>query len=223
MRIRVGPASVLLEDKGDRICKHMAAGAEFEPETLEVWGRLCLASKGRVVIDVGAYSGLFTIAAALLECWPHAFEPMPRNKGRVVSNLMDNGGIELRNRAKVHEVALSDREGETVIHWNPSVPGLTSGASLVNRNLGAQRIEALPVVVRTLDSFGFQDVAAIKIDVERAEPEVLRGARETIARCKPTLFVEVLGEKEEAAVLQAVEGYQVAKRLDTRNWMMVPA
>lgn len=223
MRIAVGnAASVILEDKGDRICRHMANGASFEPDTLAAWGALCLANKGRVMVDVGAYSGLFTIAAAVLDCWVHAFEPMPDNKKRIEANLMLNGGLCLRNRVKLHHLALSDADGETVIHYNPAVVGMTSGASLVNAKLGKQPIKELPVKVRTLDSFNLEDVAAIKIDVERAEPNVLRGARETLARCKPTLFVEVLGEAEESAVLAAVEGYEVAQRLDERNWLMVP-
>lgn len=227
MRVAVGSASVVLEDKGDRICKHMEHGALFEPETLAAWGALCLASKGRVVVDVGAYSGLFTIGAALLGCRVHAFEPMPRNHERVLENVFANGGAELVARVNVHEVALSDGNGQTVLHWNPSVPGLTSGASLVNSRLGNQKIEARPVEIRTLDSYELHDLAAIKIDVERGEPGVLRGARETLARCRPTLIVEVLGEAEERAVLQAVVGYEVAQRLDTRNgrpanWLMVP-
>lgn len=46
------------------------------------------------------------------------------------------------------------------------------------------------VQMRTLDSFNFEGVGLIKIDVEGYELEVLKGAVETIARCKPVLYVE---------------------------------
>ena len=46
--------------------------------------------------------------------------------------------------------------------------------------------------MRTLDSYGFRDVRAIKVDVEGSEMEVLDGGRETILRDRPALIVELL-------------------------------
>lgn len=223
MKIPVGPVTVDLEDHGDRICVHMLSGKGFEPHTLAVWGHLCLAAKGRPVVDAGAYSGLFTIAAAMIGAQPHAFEPMPLNAKRIVNNAHRNGGQELRNQIKLHRMGLSDEAGRIAINFNPAVTGLTSGASIVNRKLGNLPSERQMIEVRALDSFGFTDLAAIKIDVERAEPNVLRGAHETLARCRPTLIVEVLGAAEKAAVKAAAPGYEVAEVLDERNWLMVPS
>ena len=42
----------------------------------------------------------------------------------------------------------------------------------------------------TLDGFAFDHIALIKVDVEGHELQVLKGARETIERCKPILYVE---------------------------------
>ncbi len=44
---------------------------------------------------------------------------------------------------------------------------------------------------RTLDSFNFQDVDLIKIDVEGSELFVLEGAVDTIRRCQPVVQVEL--------------------------------
>jgi FkbM family methyltransferase len=60
-----------------------------------------------------------------------------------------------------------------------------AGASYVSEGGG------LPV--RTLDSYGLENLRFIKIDVEGFEPRVLRGAKETIARCQPIMFVEMNG------------------------------
>jgi tetratricopeptide (TPR) repeat protein len=46
------------------------------------------------------------------------------------------------------------------------------------------------VRVTPIDSLKLKACHVLKIDVEGFEPEVLRGARETIARCRPYLYVE---------------------------------
>ena len=49
---------------------------------------------------------------------------------------------------------------------------------------------AVTIPVITLDSFQLKDVGFIKIDVEGAEYEVLKGAIETINRCRPNVVLE---------------------------------
>lgn len=48
----------------------------------------------------------------------------------------------------------------------------------------------IDVTVSTLDSFEFTDVGFMKIDVEGFEESVLRGGAETIARCRPIMYIE---------------------------------
>ena len=42
-----------------------------------------------------------------------------------------------------------------------------------------------------LDGLALDDVSAMKIDVEGAEQEVLRGALDTLRRCHPVLSIEI--------------------------------
>ena len=51
--------------------------------------------------------------------------------------------------------------------------------------------EEITVRVSTLDGFAFDDVDLIKIDVEGHELSVLRGAIQTLQRCRPALIVEI--------------------------------
>ena len=53
------------------------------------------------------------------------------------------------------------------------------------------------VEVRRLDDFAFENVRFIKADVEGSEREVLDGARETIARDRPALLLELLSGTHE--------------------------
>jgi hypothetical protein len=48
------------------------------------------------------------------------------------------------------------------------------------------------IPVTTLDSYNFDDITMIKIDVENHENEVLRGGMKTIIKNKPIIFVENL-------------------------------
>jgi hypothetical protein len=74
----------------------------------------------------------------------------------------------------------------------------------------------------TIDQMHLDGVRAVKIDVERAEPLVLAGARDTLRRCRPVLLVEALGEWERDAVLAAVPDYRLEAVLDRRNLHLVP-
>jgi FkbM family methyltransferase len=208
--ITAGPLTVRLISEGDRIVASLKDRGPFEPDSLATWARLC--AGGGTVLDIGAYTGLYAIAARKLGCHVHAFEPMPFNRTRFKENCRLNGVSD-----HVNSEAVSDACGEVTITYNP-IP-FTSGASLIRRR-GAQ----LPIRAVTVDSLNLRTCAAIKVDVERAEPLVLLGAQETLRRCRPTLLVEVLGEEEGKAVRGALVGlgYRHDATLDTRNWLMVP-
>ena len=57
--------------------------------------------------------------------------------------------------------------------------------SFVENGSGLSRVRA-----RALDSFQLADVGLIKIDVQGADGEVLAGARDTLARCRPVVVFE---------------------------------
>jgi hypothetical protein len=80
----------------------------------------------------------------------------------------------------------------------------------------------LRVPVVTVDLLDLHNVTAMKIDVERSEPQVLAGARKTIERCKPAIILEVLDDERRKAVRAALPGYVVAYEMDERYWLLMP-
>ena len=50
----------------------------------------------------------------------------------------------------------------------------------------------MPVQVETLDSFNFQNVGFVKVDVEGYEKFVLEGAQQLIAQSRPTIQLEIV-------------------------------
>lgn len=210
----MGSTEVELIESGDSVCRSIAAGTPFEPETLEVWAQLC--EGGGTVIDVGAYAGLFSIAAARLGCRRViAVEPMHAERCRQNFALC---GV----HPELHEACATDHSGMVAFRYNPLVPGMTAGGSLIRPSGGTESVERR-VPAMTLDSLGLEECRAVKIDVERAEPLVLAGARELLRRCRPTLIVEALGDEERRAVLEAAPEYEVVHVADERNLVMVPA
>ncbi|WP_441005376.1 FkbM family methyltransferase [Methylobacterium carpenticola] len=70
-------------------------------------------------------------------------------------------------------------------------------------------------------------VGFIKIDTELMEFETLRGLERTLERWRPTVFVEVMEEREgELAAWAAARGYRIAESqkryLLLRNYVLVP-
>lgn len=209
--IPVGPVTVDLIDD-DRICAHLAKGETFEPRSLARWAEMCSSVEWGFALDVGAYSGLYSIAAKKLGCTVVAFEPMPQMIERFKANC-DLNEVDPMLIPK----AASDQDGESVMHH--TAVNFTSGASMERKTGISQPVKTIKIDTAC---FGVTDITAIKIDVERHEAAVLRGARETLERCKPKLLVEALDENLKAAVLRELPGYRLIEVLDVRNLYLEP-
>lgn len=209
LEIKVGPVTVkLLED--DRICQHIKSGKTFEPHTLAAWADMCI--PGTEVIDVGAYSGLFSIAAAKIGAIPTAIEALPQMQEQLAKNMKLN-----EVSFNVIKAAASDKDGTARLGYNERVH-LTAGASLLRKS-GPGHIVNL---VR-LDDIDVKNVSAIKIDVERLEANVLRGAKTLLALWKPMLIVEFLDESAKDLISLTIPDYDIVSVLDVRNLIMVPS
>lgn len=215
MTVSVGATQVSLLDD-DRICQHLAAGRDFEPVTREAWYRaLRTVPVLGWVIDVGAYSGLFSIAAAKMGHHAVAVEPLIELQERIRQNALLN---HVSNYVTIIPAAATHFTGEIGIGVNDKVH-LTSGASVLRKS--NQRV----VPAWRLDDFepGELPVVAIKIDVERHECAVLEGGRQLIMKHRPTLIVEALNDEARAAVtLALLPNYRLDQRMDDRNMLMVP-
>ena len=139
-------------------------------------------SLGGVFVDVGANIGGYTVRLAR-KSKVYAFEPEPRNYSLLVSNLKLNNLA-----ASTYDYAISDTSGMLKLHTSEyhgrhSIEGARS--SKAGRNHA--RVKAF-----TLDDILLEEdpIDVLKIDVEGAEPKVLGGALNTLAKTK---FVVVEG------------------------------
>lgn len=139
------------------------------------------------ILDIGANIGNHSLFfAKFLNCeMVYSFEPFPRNVELLKQNLHN-----FTHKSKIFEIALSNKEG-TMPLYN-SQAGNFGGFSLHSYSNGSSFVVNPSINVITLDSLNLDNISMIKIDVENHENEVLEGAKQTILRNKPIIFIENL-------------------------------
>jgi FkbM family methyltransferase len=148
------------------------------------------------LVDVGAHEGLLTIPLARLPgARVIAFEPLPPALARLRAALAKAFG-RVPAHVDCRAEALGDHAGEVTLAM-PVLDGVAqeqwaSTAKDYAAHLSPRvTVERFTVPLMRLDDLGLADLTAMKVDAEGAEYEVLRGARETLARCRPVLTLEI--------------------------------
>jgi FkbM family methyltransferase len=158
------------------------------------WRRLNL--RDLIVYDIGAFHGLLTLFFSLQAKEVICFEPNTQNHKRLMENLNLNA---VRN-VKVYKVGVGSRSEKLRMVASPLMPGGASvNSSIVDRLLRSgigTVIEEIPIVALDdeIPKAGLPPPDFIKIDIEGAEIEALKGARNTLEVYQPTLFLEIHGE-----------------------------
>ncbi len=191
----------------DIIGRKIMIDGVFEKRELLALERFLRARNGprRTCLDVGANIGNHALFLAGLFDEVPAFEPNRRTFRLLELNA------ELAPNVRAFEVGLSDREAR--------LPARTERLNVGGARIVAEGEADTTFRVVTLDAFLADrpgvHVDFMKVDVEGHEAQALAGARETLARHRPLLAMEMNVRKEpgpNAAVLDILEaqGYRVA-------------
>lgn len=154
--------------------------------------RLAAYCEGQTFIDVGANAGSATYLLAPFAANVIAIEPNVELVERIQSECKKRG---IEDRVAVLQCVASDKTGTASIYIGLNNNGLSS---VFEDNLSLRPFfvaDATPYEERlvesiAIDDLGLDNVGAIKIDVEGFEGNVVRGAIETIARCRPAIIWE---------------------------------
>ena len=157
----------------------------------------------RICIDIGANVGLWSCDLVKQFEKVIAFEPVAEFRECFKKNVTGSNYI-------IEPVALG--RTESLIEMN-----------IVQGNTGLSHIDPTSVgkgsiPLRTLDSYNYENIDLIKIDVEGFEEEVLAGAMQTILRNKPVLVVEQLKNKTSIKILKSW-GYRVLSQ-HSKDWIL---
>jgi FkbM family methyltransferase len=202
----------LIDNKEDMIKQVVVAGDAWERHSLELLEEHV--EPGSVVVEVGAHIGTHTVPIArLVGPWGrvYSFEPQRKIYRELHHNLALNG---VTNVVALRYAAGS---GDTrIIEMNPATSGNEGGTGV---GAGGDRAE-----LRTVDSFRFERVSVLKIDVEHYENEVLAGAVDTIRRNRPVIVIEIMGgEDYETASPEVMEQIQATwKTLEALDYTVRP-
>lgn len=154
-----------------------------------------------VVVEGGANIGAHTVALSHVAKWVHAFEPWDVPRALLCANVLASS----RGNVLIHPYALGAQEEQGYLQPGDPTKVFHCGGNEVFYE------GTVPIPIKTLDSFNFPRVDLIKLDVEGSETAALEGATETIARCRPLLYVENDKEKYERGLIQLIDslGYRI--------------
>lgn len=141
--------------------------------------------EGDVIYDIGAFAGFYAVIAARHvspEGQVYAFEPIPEHADRIRYNAEIN---DLEN-LNVVKAAVCDKNG-TVNFESQEFFGRNS---IMEYDEGSNSITVSAI---TLDSWmkNHRPPDVIKMDIEGAEIDALRGATELIRKHRPIMLIEV--------------------------------
>lgn len=146
------------------------------------------ARPGATVVDIGAHVGLHTLRMSRrvgASGRVLAVEPSPANAALLARHLAWN---ECANTSVV-AMAVADHAGQQTFSYRPDATDPAACANSLCYDIGGT---AADVETTTIDALcqGLAP-ALVKIDVEGAELLSLRGARDLLARCAPTVIVAI--------------------------------
>lgn len=156
-----------------------------------------------ICLDIGAHIGYHSLcfAAAAPSCRVVGFEPVPANRSRFQLNAHQNP--DLAERITITPFAVGSRPG-TVEMIAPDTPrsdfstmcclSELAGKLHTKQSAAYRDFKPLPVEAVSLDTYAMPfegKVGIVKIDVEGAEADVVRGGMEFFSKHRPLLLIEV--------------------------------
>ena len=153
------------------------------------------------ILDIGAYSGIYSITAALAneKSVIYAFEPNPEILELAKKNFEINA---ITSRISLLPVALGDVKGTANLYFNPSE--WESATASLNVNSGKH----IEVTVSTIDDIlAGNPIDLIKIDVEGFESTVFVGGEKSLREFCPIILSEILSPEDLQSQLNVLTKY----------------
>lgn len=175
-------------------------GLDYEQELAQF---IKLIKPGDVIFDIGANIGTYTIRAAH-RTGPSgqvfSFEPISLTFNRLKHAISINGAINVRAYCN----AIGKESGTATIHDG----GRESSAGLLTNTGNAYQVEIVTLDEFT-ESLQLDRVDWVKMDIEGAEPLVVRGALKVIEKFKPAFLFENHDGGPETQRLLGNVGYRI--------------
>jgi len=186
-----------------------------EEQILNCWENE--AKGARVVFDVGANAGIFSLAALAVEpdATVHAFEPTPEIAIRLRETATLNGLDQLH----VHQVAVSRENGHATLRRFRGELGTNEGMNFITTAGADPGAERVPTVC--LDRFCVENaidrIDLLKLDIQGHEHQALAGAAQLLSTGRVgTIFTELNWAGDTAAMCPATESVRILEKAGYR-------
>jgi len=152
----------------------------LEENVLKSWCKF--ASSAKVILDVGANAGIFSLAAlaAQPQAIVHAFEPTPA----IAERLRETARINHLHSLRVHEMAVMQDSGPALLNVCEGEYGTNDGMNFVTHRAVSSAV--MPIVTTSIDDFcdreDINHVDCVKLDIQGNEAEALAGATRLLSR-----------------------------------------
>lgn len=183
---------------------------DYQKDQLDIAFKYCSTEKTRHAIDIGANYGLMSYNMSKHFDLVSSFEIVPEVNECFKLNA---NKFNLKN-VNIYDCGLGNKEQKVALNFDPNKTFSTH----VDPNSTGD------VVVKTLDSFEFENVDFIKIDAEGYETYIIQGALKTIKKYKPVILYERKGHsarynQEKNSVLDILKkyGYKELENIGSKN------
>jgi FkbM family methyltransferase len=199
----------------------------LEEDILSCWQTA--AKDAKVVLDVGANAGIYSLAALAVQrdATVHAFEPTPEIAARLRATAKLNG----LDHLYVHEAAVFSKNGQATLMRFRGELGTNEGMNFISEDIGDSGDEHVQTVC--LDQFcqdhSIDHVDLLKLDIQGHEHLALAGADNLISAGRVgIIFMELNWAKSAEATSAATEsirllertGYRFSRPGNRLNWEM---
>jgi len=159
-------------------------------------------------VDCGANIGLWSILAlGILEDGKGtviSYEPNPLLYKRLLDSRISN---KIDNQTwQIHEIALSNECSNLDFYLNPHAHQL---GTLIKQDENSEKIR---IPSKSLDSYSFERLDGMKIDVEGNEINIIKGAIQSLITHKPWLVIELNNNYNNVAFFRDWDVFKLLKK-----------
>lgn len=156
------------------------------------------------IIDIGANVGIFTLFAKINipNSIIHCYEPSKKLQAALKRNT-----LELKD-VHIHQYALSDRNGEFNLYFNPRMTGKSSLKQNPNESLYNTELVKVKKACTELEDLGLNKIDILKIDTEGSEVNILESIKEHLNKVL-NIYVEYHSNTDKQKIIDILYNFTV--------------